>query len=111
MGFPTPHTIEVRDRVDGALDAFGDEVVEWADWRPMGVMGWAPTTTTEPKTVGVDRVVVDLEVFSPATVTARSQVRLPDGRIFDVVGEPEDWNRGPFGYAPGYVFNLRRVDG
>jgi hypothetical protein len=34
---------------------------------------------------------------------------LPDGRVFVVVGDPDDNNAGPFGFTPGYRVTLRRV--
>lgn len=111
MMFPTPHVIEVRDRVQGQTDAFGNEVVGWSTWRSLSVMGWAQVISSEPKTVGTDRVVIDLEIYSPTTVAASSQLRFPDGKVGEVVGEPMDCNRGPWDYQPGYVLRCRYVNG
>ena len=111
MTLPTPWTIEVRDRVQGQTDAFGNEVVGWSAWRSLSVMGWAQVSSSGPKVVGDDRVVVDLEVYSPERIEPRSEFRLPDGRTFYALGDPEDWNHGPFGFAPGFVVNGRHVVG
>lgn len=105
------HRIEVREQFLGELDAFGNPVVSWTAWRELMVFGWIETDSTEPKTVGTDRVVIDLEIYSPTTVTASSQLRLPDGKVGEVVGEPMDCNRGPWDYQPGYVLRCRHVNG
>lgn len=76
------------------------------------VYGWSAPLSTEPKLAGHDRVVVDVELLMPPTVPihAHDLVDLPDGQ-YEVVGEPEDYNNGPFNFAPGLVANLRKVSG
>lgn len=109
---PTPHTIEVRDRTDGPVDVFGDAEVTWGPWRDLRVYYIAPVSSTEPKVVGTDRIVVDVEVGVPELPpTGLGQFRLADGRVFEVVGTPEDWNQGPFDFHPGFVINGRCVSG
>ena len=102
--------VEVITWSGGEADAHGNTVDAYAEPVPRYVYGWAPTSSTEPKTVGPNRVVVDLEVFSPFTLQPKDRV-VVHGRTYEVEGECEDWNHGPFGHRPGFVVNLRRVDG
>lgn len=72
-------------------------------------MGWAPASSTEPE---IGRVEHDIDLYAPAgTVSgAGDVVDLPSGQ-FEVVGEVLDWTKGPFGFSPGVVVQLRRVTG
>ncbi|MGJ6980029.1 hypothetical protein ACSDQ9_05790 [Aestuariimicrobium soli] len=94
----------------GVTGAHGNATTTYAPAVERMVYGIAPTSSTEPKTVGKDRVVVQLEVFSPWAAAPADRLVIGT-RIYDVVGESEDLNRGPFGYQPGYVINLVRADG
>lgn len=80
------------------------------------VYGWHTPSTTDPKLAGhPDRVIVDVELlvtpdFAP---TPKSRIGLPSGPAgrFEVIGDVQDCNHGPFGWQPGSVVNLRRVTG
>ena len=77
----------------------------------MKVMGWAPTRQAETTEV---RVESDIDLYVPPRVTSApgDVVDLPlDKSIgqFEVVGYAEDWNHGPFQWAPGSVVKLKRV--
>ena len=75
------------------------------------VYGWSTPSTTEPKLSGHDRVVVDVELLAPNfTPAPQDLIDLPEGR-YEVVGVTQDYNHGPFDFAPGAVINLRKVDG
>lgn len=93
---------------EGPRDAHGGTSDIWADPVPRMVFGWAPVRSDEPKTVGLNRVVVDVELFSPWPAAPKDRITI-DSRVFEVEGESEDWNHGPFGFAPGFVINLRRA--
>lgn len=73
------------------------------------VIGWAPTRQAETTET---RVESDIDLFVPPGVssTAGDVVDLPSGR-FEVVAYPEDWSFGPFGFQPGAVVKLKRVQG
>jgi hypothetical protein len=75
------------------------------------VMGWAPTQTREPTEA---RVESDIDLFVPPGVSAKPKdvVDLPVDKsfgVFEVVGYGEDWTKGPFGFSPGSVVRLKRV--
>lgn len=110
--FPTPYTVQRLPYVEGATDAHGNPVESWGAPEDVAVYGWAAPNSTEPKLAGHDRVVVDVEVYAPTSFAGpRDKVTLPAGKTYRVEGEPEDYNHGPFGWQPGYVVNLSRVEG
>lgn len=59
-----------------------------------------------------DRVIADGDLYAPFTFTPTpsSVIGLPVGR-FEVIGHVQDYNHGPFDWAPGCVTNLRKVEG
>lgn len=96
----------------GSVDAHGNPVKAWGDPVEHAVHGWSIPNPVEPKLAGHDRVVVDVEVLAPESVVVGPDDRMVvDGKTYDVVGEREDWNHSPWGWRPGFVINLRRVDG
>lgn len=114
MTFPTPHTVGWHTASDAAVDAEGNPATTYTpDLDEAGtqvkVIGWAPAQSTEPE---LGRVEHDIDLYVPPNVVARPAdvVELPSGQ-FEVVGEPLDWTKGPFGFAPGIVVQLRRVTG
>lgn len=105
----TPWTVDVLPYIGSVEDAFGNTTDAWAAVpTPAPVYGWAPAGTNETN-ASRHTVTADLEVFAPAgfTLDPRDHVRI-DGRTYEVQGEVEDFNHGPFGYTPGVRVNLRR---
>ena len=114
MTFPTPWTVQWWHADTGATDDAGDPTTEYTppldeDGVDVQVIGWAPTSMTEPNEV---RVESDLDLFVPPEVSSSPAdvVKLPDDpNPYDVVGYPEDYTKGPFTFAPGKVVKLRRA--
>lgn len=107
----------VRTSSSVGEDAHGDPTEVWSDPVEHPVYGWAPPSAGgsdhgEPKLAGHNRVIVDRELLVPPgfPATPHNRVVFPDGE-FEVLGYPEDYNSGPFGYMPGLVVNCRRVEG
>ena len=76
------------------------------------VYGWSVPSSREPHGEGRDNVVVtDVELLAPPgfPVGPYDVIDLPDGQ-YEVIGQPEDYNQGPFAYTPGVRVNLRKVD-
>lgn len=81
---------------------------------------WASASTVlggaEPRLAGHDRVVVDVDLFVPqgTVISAHDLVDLAvnGGSQFEVIGDPQDYNHGPFG-VDGWplLVSLRRVTG
>lgn len=109
--FPLPHTVSrVRRERTRDVDALGNDV--WVDVEKLedvAVAGWATPSSDEPKLAGHDRRTVTVELYAPVGVfRPEDAVRLP-GRddTLEVVGEPENYSHGPFGWDPGLeVVNL-----
>ncbi|GAA4758746.1 hypothetical protein [Gordonia alkaliphila] len=114
MSFPTRYLVEVREFVDGPPDDFGVAEPAWTEWASTAVYGWGAPNTTEPKTAGHDRQIVELEVLVPPgfpDLSHRAQVRLPGLGEFDVIGSVERYDHSPFGWNPGAVVNVKKVHG
>jgi len=116
--FPTPFTVGVHTWSAGADSAYNEPADVYTPAKTSAgteykVCGWSAPTSTEPKLAGHDRVVVDVELLAPTSVPihAHDLVDLPDGQ-YEVIGEPEDYNHGPFNFVPDVlVANLRKVSG
>ena len=104
------HTVQHEVWSAGPADGHGNVSDMWAEPTDRPVYGWSQRSSSEPKQVGANRLVVDLEMFSPWGAATKDRVTIL-GRRFEVVGESEDWNHGPFGWHPGFVVNLVRIDG
>lgn len=117
MTFPTPYTVGHHAYSADAEDDYGREATMFTPARDVdgvqvAVYGWANPAGTEPKLAGHDRVEVEVELYAPPGFNPgpHDLIDLPSGQ-FEVVGYPEDYMHGPFGFQPGYVVNLRRVEG
>lgn len=110
--FPTPHTVGIVKRVDGDTDAHGNPVVSWADPVWHKVYGWYHVTTDEPQEYGHEQQLVDVKVLVPLGFVSSPYDRMiVNNNSYDIIGEQEDYNHGPFGYRPGSVVKLRKVVG
>lgn len=73
------------------------------------VAGWAVPRTAEPKLAGHTRRTVEVELFAPIGLfRPQDAVELPErDDVLEVIGEPENYEHNPFGWAPGLeVVNL-----
>lgn len=112
--FPLAQVVQHLAYAGEVRDSRGNVVDSWADPVLVAVYGWHISTTHEPQIAGHDRVLVDAQVLAPESFVAspRDKVLLP-GRPgeYEVIGETEDFNHGPFGWRPGNRVNLRKVTG
>ena len=96
----------------GAADPFGNPVEAWGAPVAQKAIGWNPPASGDPKLAGHDRVVVDLELMVPPEFVAGPKDRITvNGKKFSVIGYPEDTDGNPFGWYPGKVVNLHRIEG
>ena len=113
--FPAPNTVEhlAYDRDAEQYDDLGNRVAVFKDPVRHGVYGWAPPRPGTERIVNdVTTEVVELVIYAPnepwvAGVGAQDRFRIL-GRTFEVIGQPDDWNHGPFGFAPGFTIPLKR---
>ena len=101
----------VRRVLSDERDMLGNEV--WVDEeREILVHGWSVPQSSEPKLAGHSQRVVSVELLAPVgAFSANDAVKLPDrGDVLEVLGEPENYEHGPFGWSPGIeVVNLGGV--
>ena len=94
-----------------ATDAHGNGVSSFAEEAPFPVYSVAPVTTAEPD-AGRTLVTEKLSVLAPAGSTLDPRdVFVIDGTDYEVDGEIADWTKGPWGWAAGVQFHLRRARG
>lgn len=79
---------------------------------PVSVYGVAPRTTSHVPVSGHDRIVTDKTMYAPegCPIGTYDYVDLPEGQYL-VEGIGEDWSFGPFNWAPGVEYHLRRITG
>ena len=101
----------VRRVLSDEKDMLGNEV--WVDEeREILVHGWSVPQSSEPKLAGHSQRVVSVELLAPVgAFSANDAVKLPDrDDVLEVIGEPENYEHGPFGWSPGIeVVNLGGV--
>jgi hypothetical protein len=105
----TPWTVHVLPYIGTVENNFGNTVDAWAtEPVPKAVYGWAPAGTNE-SSASRHTVVSDLELFAPSDfmIDSKDRVRIL-GKTYEVQGEVEDFDHGPFGYRPGVRVNLKR---
>ena len=108
----TPWSVTVRSETVSAtkFDQYGNPLVTRAD-RTEPVYGWAPAGTSESDRRN-EQVTHDLDLYAPQSfVCLPSDEIQVDGDWYTVEGRLEDFNHGPFGFAPGGRVKLKRVTG
>ena len=111
--FPLAQTVQHLAYAGQVRDSRGNVIDAWADPVDVAVYGWHTSATHEPQIAGHDRVLVDAQVLAPQSwrPSPRDKVTLPGFGEYQVIGETEDFNHGPFGWEPGNRVNLRKVAG
>lgn len=112
MSFPLLFTVGHKAFDPTATDDFGNPIKAWAAPVTKQVYGWGAPQGDEPKLAGHDRVVVQVELLVPPGFECASQDRMVlDGIEYEAVGPVESYDHNPFGWNPGGVVNLVKVDG
>lgn len=112
MTFPVRMSVGWCRYAPARRDVHGRDVAAWEPAVRLDAYGVAPAGSREPRTVGENRVVEELELLVPSVAGVGPQDRiLIDGVAYQVVGVPADYDRGPFGWRPGGVIRLMRVEG
>ena len=105
----TPWSVDVVPYIGTVENEYGNTVDAWATIPvPTPVYGWAPAGTNE-STASRQTVTADLELYAPSdfVVDPRDRIRIL-GKTYEVQGDVEDFDHGPFGFTPGVRVNLRR---
>lgn len=95
----------------GATDSHGNPVESWGVPVDVGIYGFDPGATGEPRRPGFDRVTVDPTVYGPYEMPFEYRDKaVVRGEVFTVEGVVRRW-RHPNGKEPGAVVHLQRVEG
>lgn len=109
--YALPYTVaRLRRELSPEVDELGNP--QWVtSSTTVPVAGWAVPTSDEPKLTRHDRLTVDVEMFAPSgTFQHDDEVDLPPYGRCKVVGWPENYDHGPFGWSPNLeVINLQQV--
>lgn len=85
----------------------------WANPQRMALDGcaFAPSSTTETVDVNSDTVRTTITLFAPfnADITANDRIEDADGTVWAVDGDPQRYQSPLTGWAPGAVFQLRKL--
>lgn len=106
--FATPYTVQTRAYSEDGFDSRGRPVEVWAGPVAQGVYGWYMPDSTEPAVAGANQVLIRVVLLAPEEfqVGEHDKVIVPGYGELDVLGMPQDYNNGPFGWRPGFVVNL-----
>lgn len=107
--YPTRFEITHIVRVRTGENALGQPI--YAETRrSRRVYGWQPASENERVTAALaGRTITDLILLTPDGDYNAADGVVIDGRDYEVLGDAEDHNAGPFGFAPGYSVRLRKV--
>ena len=112
MSYPTPHKVGHRRYYEGETNTRGNPRKAWEDPVEVRVIGFYWPSSTEPPESGRDEVTADVIVLAPPAFQPGAHDRLViEGDEYEVIGRPDDYNHGPFGFRPGNAINARRVEG
>lgn len=103
-------TVQIKRWSRGAGSAHSGGADVWTDPEDFPIMGWSPTLSTDAPVTGNNRIVTRRTVyaFSPAQFR---DVLVIDGEDWTVTQDTSDWNQGPYGYSPGFVFTVEQIRG
>lgn len=109
MSRPVSEYVQREPFIPGAVDAHGNPAKSWGAAVTVGIYGFDPGSTSEPRE-GMSRVFVEPTLYMPTDVTFNSQDRVTArGHLYEVEGETREWRQGE--HRPGNVVTLRRVEG
>lgn len=97
-------TVQYEAPIDGATDAHGNKIEQWAEAVPVGIYRFDPGSTSEPRE-GQRRVIVEPTIYLPPDVVLAAAGRVTvRGKRYQIKGDTREWPIGD-------VVTLRRVDG
>lgn len=96
-----------------AEDAHGNAAESWgAPVALVGVYGFDPGSSSEPREPGSDRVIVEPTLYGPFDMPFLPRDRvIVRGKTYEVEGEVRQWKHMRSNRESGAVVTLRRVDG
>jgi hypothetical protein len=103
--------VQVRRWRPGTGSAHSGGAGTWDDPVPFPIMGWSPSLSSEsPIEGGANRVLTRRTVYAWQMLSHRD-ILVMDGHEWQVTQDVSDWNQGPYGWQPGYVFTVEQNRG
>lgn len=99
---PLPYTCQHEHYLAGVEDDHGNTVPGWAAPVDVACFWWLPTAaeSSAPSAGGV-RALVDVSLVVDSSLAVDPQDMFTvDGRRFEVIGLPKDYDHGPFEFHP-----------
>lgn len=111
MMFSPNETVTVKRHIVGAEDDYGNATDAWADPVELKIIAFDPGSSSDPRSPGMERVVVDPTLYVPfgSEIKDRDKI-IVRGVEFIANGNENDWKHPGLGVMGGVV-SLRRVDG
>lgn len=109
---PLRQTVEVHTPT-AATNRFGDQIAGPGYWEQRQVAGWAINSTHEETGDSVLRTIDRLVVYMDANHPAQPDelIRLTNGTIWRVEGNPEQFDHGPWWQPELVVVTCIRTEG
>lgn len=108
------HVLEVYTPGEPVVDRFGNKKPGPASWRSVAVASWWVDRTEEGDPDSVLRTMdyLHAHMLPEDTPGPAGRLRTPDGRVWSVVGNAEDYSHGFHGWNPGLVVvHAKKVSG
>jgi hypothetical protein len=111
VSFPLAQTIGHAIYTPGSVDSHNNPIDAWASPVNVAVYGYGPPVRTEEAEPGGTQVMQGIQVLAPVFAVDPRDRFVIAGITYELVGEAANWDHGPFGYQPGMLLRLRRVEG
>lgn len=111
VSFPLRVKVEVAYPQHTTPDRFGDAQQVFGEYQTLSVIGWSVDSVDESTGDSLQRTVTKLTLYSPKPIPAGARLRLPDGGVWLVQGESEDYTNGPFWDPGAFVVHARKTEG
>lgn len=112
--YPTPWTITRYPCIPGDDDGLGNEEPTFGPPVTQRIQGYYMPSVYEQLGQYVSREIVDVLMFVPPDFVGgpRDQYSIPGqpGK-FEQIGHVRDYTKGPYGFKPGMLVELKRVTG
>ena len=111
---PAKQTLDMQFEGEPTTDRFNNIIPGVSEWRPVKVAQWWVDKTEEREGDSILRTVDMLHVHLPTENVPPSwgRIRTPNGSIWEVEGNVEDFTNGWHGWNPGLVVvHAKKVSG
>lgn len=111
MTFPLAQTVGHKPYSSTTKNAHGNDVAVYGAVVDREVYGYGPPIRVADAEPGGTQVIEGIDVYAPLFPVDDRDLFVVGGLDYMVIGEAGDWTNGPFGFEPGQVIHLKRVEG